>query len=141
LSEVVVFDSGALGALADDDPRIRALLRRIVEEHAVVCVPVVVLAECYGDQRYDVRYDRALDALGGFTSVVDLTARTAIDTGRLRNAAGLPGTETIEAIVVATAASYPRASIVTANVRHVRPLAACSERSLGLIDLNRLPVR
>ena len=60
--------------MAEDDPRMRRLLRDIVRDGGVIRVPSVVLAECYGDHRHDPRYDCALDALGGAERAVVATS-------------------------------------------------------------------
>lgn len=139
MSEVFVLDSGALGALAVDDARMRRLLANVARDGGLIHVPAVVLAECYGDARYDARYDRALKALGGTERVVvDTTAPIAKEAGRILRAAGLH--ETIDAIVVATAARHGmRATIVTGDERHVEDLLCSVEGDLGLIYLNDLP--
>jgi len=139
LNDLFVLDSGALGALAVDDSRMRRLLATIVRDGDVIRVPAVVLAECYGDSRYDARYDRALKALGGTERVVvDTTAAIAKEAGRILRAAEMK--ETIDAIVVATVASAPvRATIVTGDASHVEDLVCCVERDLGIILLNDLP--
>jgi hypothetical protein len=139
LNELFVLDSGALGALAIDDSRMRRLLANIVRDGGFIRVPAVVLAECYGDARYDARYDRALKALGGTERVVvDTTAAIAKEAGRILRAAKMK--ETIDAIVVATVASAPvRATIVTGDASHVEDLVCCVERDLGIIFLNDLP--
>jgi hypothetical protein len=138
LSELFVLDSGALGALAVDDPRMRRLLANIVRDGGFIRVPAVVLAECYGDARYDAHYDRALNALGGTERVVmDTTAAIAKEAGRMLRAARMK--ETIDAIVVATVGSAPaRATIVTGDASDVEDLVCCAERDLGIIFLNDL---
>jgi hypothetical protein len=138
LSELFVLDSGALGALASDDARMRPLLANIVRDGGFICVPAVALAECYGDSRHNARYDRALKALGGADRVVaNTTTKIAKEAGRIMRAAGMK--ETIDAIVVATAASSPmRATIVTGDESHVEDLACCVEHDLGIVYLNDL---
>ncbi|MDQ6943849.1 MAG: hypothetical protein M3169_15215 [Candidatus Eremiobacteraeota bacterium] len=117
----------------------RRLLGNITRDGGFICVPVVVLAECYGDTRHNARYDRALKALGGAERVVvDTTMRIAKEAGRMLRAADM--NETIDAIVVATAAASPmRATIVTSDESHVEALVCCVERELGVIYLNDLP--
>jgi hypothetical protein len=139
LSELFIFDSGALGALAEDDPRMRRLLRNIVRDAGTVRVPAVVLAECYGDPRHDARYDRALNALGGSERVVvDTSTRIAKEAGRILRSAGMR--ETIDAIVVATAAVLsPLATVVTGDQHHIEDLACCVTADIGVIQLNELP--
>jgi len=139
LSELFVLDSGALGALASDDARMRRLLQNIAGDGGFVCVPVVVLAECYGDARHNAQYDRALKALGGAARVVaDTTLEIAKEAGRILRAADM--NETIDAIIVATAAMSPmRATIITGDESHVEDLVCCVERDLGIIFLNDLP--
>jgi hypothetical protein len=117
----------------------RRLLQNIVNDGGFICVPVVVLAECYGDSRHNARYDRALKALGGAERVVvDTTIAIAKEAGRILRAAGMK--ETIDAIIVATAASSPmRATIVTGDQSHIEDLVCCVERDLGIIYLNDRP--
>lgn len=139
MSEVFVFDSGALGAMAQDDPRMRRLLRDIVRDGGVIRVPSVVLAECYGDPRYHPRYDRALDALGGAErAVVATSISIAKEAGRILRDAGMH--ETIDAIVVATAAVFRSpATVVTGDASHIQDLACCVPHDVGVIQLNELP--
>lgn len=139
MSELFVLDSGALGALADDDPRMRRLLRNITRDGGMVRVPSVVLAECYGDPRHNARYDRALNALGGAERVVvDTSLTIAKEAGRILRSAGI--NETIDAIVVATAAVLsPISTVVTGDETHVEILACCVEGDVGVILLNKLP--
>lgn len=139
MSELFVFDSGALGALAEDDPRMRRLLANIVRDAGVVRVPSVVLAECYGDTRYNARYDRALNALGGAERVVvDASTDIAKEAGRILRSAG--SRETIDALVVATAAALsPVATVVTGDQRHIDRLVSCASAVIGVIQLNQLP--
>jgi PIN domain-containing protein len=139
LNELFAVDSGALGALASDDARMRRLLHNIVRDGGSICVPVVVVAQCYGDARHHALYDRALKALGGAERVVvDTTMEIAKEAGRLLRAAGLK--ETIDAIIVATVAVNPaRATIVTSDESHIEDLVCCVERDLGIIYLNDLP--
>jgi hypothetical protein len=141
LSDVFVFDSGALGVLAADDPRMRSLLGNIVRDGGVIRVPSVVLAECYGDPRHNTGYDRALNALGGSDRVVvETTAVIAKEAGRILRDAGM--TETIDAIVVATASlSGPRASIVTADEAHIQALVCSVSHDIGVVQLNDLPAK
>jgi predicted nucleic acid-binding protein len=143
LSEVFLLDSGALGALAEDDPRMRCLLEAIVRDGGSVRVPVIVLAECYGDARYNARYDRALTALGGADRcVVAVTPDIAKEAGRIRREAGFAKPETVDAIVVAAAASFRgNRTIVTGDSAHIELLACCVEPDIGIIYLNDLPAR
>jgi hypothetical protein len=139
LSELFVFDSGALEALAEDDPRMRRLLANIVRDAGVVRVPSVILAECYGDTRYNARYDRALSALGGVERVViDVSTDIAKEAGRILRSAG--SRETIDALVVATSAALsPVATVVTGDQRHIDRLVSCASGMIGVIQLNQLP--
>lgn len=136
MSELFVVDSGALGALASDDARMRRVLHNIARDGGFICVPAVVVAECYGDSRHNANYDRALKALGGAERVVaNTTIDIAKEAGRILRAAGMK--ETVDAIVVATAALSPeRATIVTSDRSHIEELVCCVERDLGIIYLN-----
>ena len=139
MSELFIFDSGALGGLADNDVRMRRLLWNIARDGGTVRVPSVVLAECYGDARHNARYDRAVNALGGTErAVIDVSAAIAKVAGRILRAAR--SSETIDALVVATAVVLsPLATVVTADQRHVERLAGSAPGRVAIIQLNRLP--
>lgn len=89
--------------------------------------------------RHDARYDRALNALGGSERVVvDTSTRIAKEAGRILRSAGMR--ETIDAIVVATAAVLsPLATVVTGDQHHIEDLACCVTADIGVIQLNELP--
>ncbi len=139
MSELFIFDSGALGGLADNDVRMRRLLWNIARDGGTVRVPSVVLAECYGDARHNARYDRAVNALGGTErAVIDVSAAIAKVAGRILRAAR--SSATIDALVVATAVVLsPLATVVTADQRHVERLAESAPGRVAVIQLNRLP--
>ena len=141
MSEVFVFDSGALGALAAEDNRMRALLANIARDGAIIRVPSVVLAECYGDPHHNARYDRALKALGGSDRVVVATSiEIAKEAGRILKEAQMNAT--IDAIVVATAAilGFP-ATVITGDHTDIEALACCVSPDIGVITLNTLPAK
>lgn len=140
VGEYIIFDSGALSALADDDPRLRALLRTIARRRGLIRVPSVVLAECYGDPRHDAGYDRALRVIGGVERVtVGASIPIVKEAGRILRDARM--IETIDAIVVATASLGPRrAVVVTGNGSHMVALACCARGEVGVVALNDLPV-
>jgi predicted nucleic acid-binding protein len=129
-----VFDSGALGQLAGGDADIEALVNRIRANDGRAFVPAVILAECFGDSRYDAKYGRALKALsGGDDCVVDIDAATALRAGGILRAAKMK--ETIDAIVVAVAESLgPKTSVVTGDLLHIKRLAVSAKVKLGVID-------
>lgn len=121
----------------------RRLLEVIARDGGSVRVPVVVLAECYGDARYKANYDRALNALGGAERcVVAVTPHIAKEAGRIRREAGFAKPETVDSLIVATAASFRcRRTIVTGDSTHIELLASCVEPDIGIIYLNDLPAR
>jgi predicted nucleic acid-binding protein len=92
----LTFDTGALIALERGDKRMRVVLDTASIEHVQVIVPAVVVAEWWrGSNR---RRQNILDAI----DIEPTTERIARIAGEA--IAALPGTATIDAIVMASAA-------------------------------------
>jgi predicted nucleic acid-binding protein len=94
----VTFDTGALIALERGDKRMRVVLETVTLEHVRVIVPAVVVAEWWrGTSR---RRKAILDAVD-VEATSDRIARVAGEA-----MAVLPGTTTVDAIVMASAAQH-----------------------------------
>jgi predicted nucleic acid-binding protein len=138
LTEFFVLDSGALGALADNDPRMLRLVETVIERHSMFEIPAVVIAECFRDDPRDANYNRVVKALGGFErAVVAVDWKIAKAAGRLLRESQL--SETIDAIVVATAERHAESTVVSGDERHVERLVVCTKNDVGFIALNQLP--
>jgi predicted nucleic acid-binding protein len=112
----ITLDTGALIALERGAKRIRALLLGMKEQHAVVTVPAVVLAEWW---RTDSKRNRLL--LSGFT-IEPTTARLARIAGEAM--AEVPAATAIDAIVM-TSAAQRGDTVFTSDIDDLERLRAC----------------
>lgn len=92
----ITFDTGALIALSRGEKRMRTVLLAAQERRAVITVPTVVVAEFW---REDTKHSRMILAR---TSVEPLSERIAKAAGAA--IAAVPGSTTVDAIVMASAA-------------------------------------
>jgi len=116
----IALDSGALIALAHGDVDARAHLRRWASEGGAVLVPVPVLAETLRGSARDASVERILNREGiQFISVSQSAARSA---GCLPGASKLPASETMDALIVATALEGGATDIVTSDFRDISAL-------------------
>ena len=130
-----VLDSGPFGMLAGGDERVEALIDEVHRRAGRVFVPSVVLAECCGDFRYDVKYDRVLKGLGGAAEcVVPIDAAIARRAGGILRRSGMR--ETLDGIVVAVAESFGTATnVITADKRHMTSLVASATVFLEVVAM------
>ncbi len=124
-SRRLILDSGAVIALARNDPRARAFLAAAREVGADVTIPAVVLAETVGGGATDAPVNRVVNAVGHVTAVDEHTARTAGEILRATRSSA-----TVDAIVVATAAAVGGGVVLTGDPDDLRPLAA---RTAGVV--------
>jgi predicted nucleic acid-binding protein len=114
----LILDAGAVIALARNDPRARAFVRRAVELDAEVRVPVVVLAETLRGTQRDAGVDRVLNAVSHTVSIGEAVGRRAGGLlGRARRS------DTVDAIVVAEAIEAGGAAILTGDADDLAALA------------------
>jgi|GEM_PF-2044829 len=126
----IALDSGALIALAHGNVDARAHLRRWVSEGSAVLVPVPVLAETLRGSARDASVERILNREGiQFISVSQSAARRA---GCLLGAAKLPASETMDALIVATALEGGATDIITSDSRQFRSLAGIAANIIEL---------
>jgi predicted nucleic acid-binding protein len=118
-SAPLILDSGAVIALSRGEQRARAFLDRALELGAEVFVPSVVVAETVrGRGPRDAPVDRVLSAVDSVLAADESAARTA---GRLLGRAR--SSETIDALVVASAVELGGGRIVTGDPDDLRLLA------------------
>ena len=115
----VVLDSGAVIALAAGKPRARARLTEALERRAAVFIPTVVLAEVTRGSPRDASINRLVKAVEEVVPATEATARLA---GRLLGSAGRD--DTVDALVVAEAATGSPTVILTADAKDLSTLAA-----------------
>jgi predicted nucleic acid-binding protein len=115
----VVLDSGAVIALAAGKPRARAELQEALERRAAVVIPAVVLAEVTRGSPRDAPVNRLVKAVEEVVPATEATARLA---GRLLGSAGRD--DTVDALVVAEAATGSPTVILTADAKDLSTLAA-----------------
>jgi predicted nucleic acid-binding protein len=114
----VVLDSGAVIALAGGKPRARAALEEALERRAAVVIPAVVLAEVTRGSPRDAPVNRLVKAVEEVIPATEATARLA---GRLLGSADRD--DTVDALVVAAAATGIPTVILTADAKDLSALA------------------
>lgn len=107
---VVVLDSGAISALAEGNPRARAVLVRARRDGWLVVIPTPVLVEVHTGRRDHAGIDRVVNAVD---MQIETTAERARQAGVLRSTSGV--LDVVDAIVVAEALAARPALIVTSN--------------------------
>jgi predicted nucleic acid-binding protein len=122
----LILDAGAVIALARNDPRARAFVRRAVELDAEVRVPVVVLAETLRGTPRDAGVHRVLNAVSDSVPIDEAVGRRA---GELLGRTGR--SNTVDAIVVAEAIEAGGAEILTGDTVDLAALAN-GERSVTI---------
>jgi predicted nucleic acid-binding protein len=122
----LILDAGAVIALARDDTRARAFIRRAIELDAEVRVPVVVLAETLRGNQRDAAVHRVLNAVSDSAPIDEAIGRRA---GALLGRADR--SDTVDAIVVAEAIESGGAGILTGDPLDLTALAD-GERSVTI---------
>ena len=118
----VILDSGGVTALAEGDPRARAVLVRARREGRLVVIPAPVLTEVYTERHDHARIDRVINAVD---MQIDTTAERAKHAGVLRARSGV--LSVVDAIVVAEAVAALPAVIVTSDPDDIRALADAAQ--------------
>ena len=114
----LILDSGAVLALARNDPRARAVLATARDAGAVISVPAVVVAETVRGTPRDAAVNRVVKAVGKVDPVEESHGRLA---GAMLRAAH--STSTIGALVVSVGVGRP-CVVLTGDPDDLRPLAA-----------------
>ena len=125
-SQRLILDAGAVIALARNDARARAFVRRAIELDAEVRVPVVVLAETLRGTQRDAAVHRVLNAVSDSAPIDEAVGRRA---GALLGRAAR--SDTVDAIVVAEAIEAGGAEILTGDAGDLTALAS-GERSVTI---------
>jgi predicted nucleic acid-binding protein len=122
----LILDAGAVIALARNDPRARAFIRRAIELDAEVRVPVVVLAETLRGTARDAGVHRVLNAVSDSLPIDEVIGRRAgVLLGRADRS------DTVDAIGVAEAIESGGAGILTGDPLDLMALAD-GERSVTI---------
>lgn len=114
----LILDSGAIIALARNDPRARAALTAAWEAGVEVATPAVVLAETVRGTAKDAPVNRVLKAVGEVIAADEQVGRSA---GGLLGAAR--SRSTIDALVVASAVRVGGGVVLTGDPDDVTALA------------------
>jgi predicted nucleic acid-binding protein len=126
-SEVrLALDSGVLIA-AEKDLRVEAILRKWLREGARILIPAPCLAEAIRGGPKDAAANRLIKAINQVAPTSEAIARDAGTRLGLRKSS-----ETIDALVVATAEAYLATDILTTDPDDIRLLAS---RDLNVIAL------
>ena len=134
----LILDSGALSALALGDERTLAWLYRSIEEQIAFGVPAPVVAETFTGGATDARLHRVISSPSfGLDTTYDVGRAAA----RVRFRAKQPD-KTIDALVIATAAQFPRSIVLTSDPDDLSLLSSyCPEAALAIRSVNTLPKR
>lgn len=118
---LLVLDSGGLTAVAANHPDARAAIEYSERNDVDVIVPSVVIAESTRGDATDARVNWVIND----TMVAVIREKEARTAARLKKAAGMSGVEqTIDALVVATAALAGGGAILTTDVDDIEALAS-----------------
>ncbi len=107
----LILDSGAVFALAANQPRARQFVERALRERTPLIIPAVVLAETTRGSGRDARVNRVVRTVHDITPVTENIAREA---GRLLAAANV-GNATVDALIAAEAVLHGPAIILTGD--------------------------
>jgi predicted nucleic acid-binding protein len=134
----LILDSGALSALAAGDERTLAWLYRSIEEQMSLGIPAPVVAETFTGGASDARLHRVISSP---SFILDTTYDIGRAAARVRFRSKQPD-KTIDAIVIATAAQFPRSIVLTSDPDDLRLLSSqCPEALLAVRSVNVLPKR
>lgn len=118
----VILDSGGVTALAEGNPRARAVLVRARREGRLVVIPAPVLTEVYTGRHDHARIDRVINAVD---MQIDTTPERAKQAGVIRARSGV--LSVVDAIVVAEAVAALPAVIVTSDPDDIRALVDAAQ--------------
>lgn len=116
----LILASGAVIALAANQPRARQFVERALRERTLLIVPAVVIAETTRGGQRDARVNRILKAVHEITPVTEALAREA---GRLL-ATVTNSHLTVDALIVAEAVLHGPAIILASDLEDLSALAA-----------------
>lgn len=114
---VLALDSGALIA-AEKDQRVEAIIRKWLREGSRILIPAPSIAESIRGGPRDAPANRLIKAVNDVANTSEAIAR---DAGGRLGATG--SSETIDALVVATAEAYRATDILTTDPGDIRRLA------------------
>ena len=115
---ILALDSGALIA-AEKDQRVEAVIRRWLREGARLLIAAPSIAEAIRGGTKDAAVNRLIKAVNNVASSSEAISRDAGARLGLKNSS-----ETIDALIVATAEAYRATDILTSDPADVRHLAS-----------------
>src|ERR1700678_2599575 len=122
----LALDSGALIA-AEKNPRVEAVLRKWLREGAHILIPAPCLAEAIRGGPKDAAANRLIKAVNQVVSATEAIARDAGTRLGSRKS-----TETIDALVVASAEAYLATDILTTDPADIGLLASSGLNVIAL---------
>lgn len=128
-----MLDSGGVSALAEGNPRARAVLVRARRENRDVVIPAPVLTETYTGRRDHAAIDRVLNDVSRH---IETTPERAKQAGVLRARFGIR--DVVDAIVMAEAVAAGAAIILTSDpgdLERLRDAAGLSKHDVGIIGV------
>jgi predicted nucleic acid-binding protein len=123
---ILALDSGAL-ITAEKDSRVEAVIRKWLREGARVLIPAPSLAEAIRGGPKDAAANRIIKAVNHIASTSEAIARDAGARLGVKRS-----TETIDALVVATAETYLATDILTTDPSDIRELAGSHVNVIAL---------
>jgi hypothetical protein len=122
----LALDSGALIA-AEKDPRVEAVIQKWLREGALLSIAAPSLAEAIRGGPNDAVANRLVNAVGNTIATSERIAREAgIRLGIKKS------TETVDALIVATAESCAATDILTTDATDIELLSGGSMNVIGL---------
>jgi predicted nucleic acid-binding protein len=122
----LALDSGALIA-AEKDARVEAVIRRWLRAGARIVIPAPAIAESVRGGPRDAAINRLVNAVG---AVVDTTEAIAREAGSRLGA--YRSSQTVDALIVATAEACGATDILTSDPRDIRRLAGTEVNVIAL---------
>jgi predicted nucleic acid-binding protein len=115
----LILDSGGVSAIVSGDTRALAWIALATQRRYLIGIPAPVLAEVMTGRPSDAFIHRALAPID---SCLPTTVNIAIDAGILRFRTRLTD-KTVDALVIATAASLPGSVVLTSDPRDLQIFA------------------
>ena len=125
---VLALDTGALIA-AERDERTQAIIQEWSRRGATIIIPSVVLAEVMRGGPRDAPANRIVKAIDAVASVEETIARAA---GAMLERSGGSASETIDALVVATAQRHGAKNIVTSDPKDIERLSSGRIKAIAI---------
>jgi hypothetical protein len=134
-----VIDSGVLGALADNDSLVWEFVSKLAARGHMLHIPSVVLAECLTGTPSDHGYRVVIKQIGEAEPILSPVFPADGElAGKIRYRSGLPHA-TVDALIVAVAASSPPCLILTGDSDDIEPLASATGKDIRVKLIRDMP--